>query len=60
MRISAAAFTFAATTLLFAQSSYRITHTYPLGHCTLSLNPHALRKTRRIDDYLKRRFEAVL
>jgi len=31
MRRSAAAFTFAATTLLFAQSSYRITHTYPLG-----------------------------
>src|ERR1700680_1337943 len=31
MRSSAAAFTFAATTLLFAQSSYRVTHTYSLG-----------------------------
>lgn len=31
MRRSAAAFTLAAAVLLFAQSSYRITHTYPLG-----------------------------
>lgn len=31
MRKSAVAFTLAAATLLFAQSSYHITHTYPLG-----------------------------